>query len=126
MPLQARAAYPRLTVYGEKYFQGGSAIISGSVGIPDFDILNSDIPLGGMESLRFFSTNPNATLVLFSLTRFRGEFRVFHGLRNVSDLDNLVHGNDANSLISTDRYLMPEQIRAIRDSGQLPDGYRTI
>ncbi|MDR6552642.1 hypothetical protein [Paenibacillus qinlingensis] len=121
MPVQAKVTYPRLTVYSEKYFQGGNAILSGNIGIPNFDI-----PLGGMESLRFFSTNPGATLVLFSLTRFRGTFKVFHGVRNVSDFDNIISGNDANSLISTDKFLTLRQIRAIRDSGRLPNGFRRI
>ncbi|OAS24008.1 hypothetical protein [Paenibacillus oryzisoli] len=121
MPVYAKPIYPRLTVYSEKYYQGGSAILSGNIGIPNFDL-----PLGGMESLRFFSTNPNSTLVLFSLTRFRGDFRVFHGVRNVSDFDNIINGNDANSLISTNKYLTLRQIRAIRDSGRLPSGYRRI
>lgn len=115
--------YPRLTVYSEENFLGRSAVARGNLGI-----VNLDARLGGrgIESLRFFSTSSNATLVLFSRTNFRGEFRVFRGNRNLADLDDIIGDEDAESLISTNQRLTLVQIRAIRDTGVLPNGYRRI
>jgi hypothetical protein len=113
--------YPRLTIYNEENYLGRSAIYRGNLGIR-----NLDIPLGGIESLRFFSTSSNATLVLFTSTNFRGNFRVFRGNTNLRDLDDIIGGNDAESLISTNARLTLAQIRAIRESGNLPSGYRLI
>ncbi|OAB47099.1 hypothetical protein PBAT_08180 [Paenibacillus antarcticus] len=112
---------PRLTVYSEENFRGLRRILRGNLGIRNLENL-----LGGVDSLRFFSTNPNATLVLFSRTRFRGEFRVIRGNRNIRDLDDLLAGRDVESLISSNQRLTFAQIRQIRRTGVLPRGYRTI
>jgi len=118
-PLQT---YPRLTVYTEENFQGRSAIYRGNLGIADLDK-----PLGGIESLRFFSTSGNATLVLFSRPGFKGNFRVYRGNHVIVDLDvDFIGGSDAESLISTNDRLTLAQVRAIRDSGNLPSGYRRL
>ena len=89
-------------------------------------IRNIDNILDGIESLRFFSTSSNATLVLFTRTRFRGNFRVLRGNRTLRDLDDLISGNDVESIISTNQRLTLQQIRNIRSSGDLPSGYRLI
>ncbi|MFB9277984.1 hypothetical protein [Cohnella cellulosilytica] len=117
-PLQT---YPRLTVYTDENYRGRSAIYRGNLGIVDLDRR-----LGGIESLRFFSTSANATLVLFTRPNFRGTFRVFRGNTNIRDLDDIIGDNDAESLISTNQRLTLAQIRAIRDSGNLPQGYRRL
>lgn len=57
--------YPRLTVYSEENYAGRSRIYRGNTGLRDLDNI-----LDGVESLRFFSTNSNATLVLFNETEF--------------------------------------------------------
>ncbi|MFS0723803.1 hypothetical protein [Paenibacillus sp. 1P07SE] len=113
--------FPRLTVYDEENFRGRSRILRGNLGIRDLDNI-----LDGIESLRFFSTNPNATLVLFTRTRFRGNFRILRGNRSIRDLDDLIAGNDVESLISTNQRLTIEQVRRIRRTGRLPQGYRVI
>ncbi|MET3210716.1 UNVERIFIED_CONTAM: hypothetical protein ABIC26_003677 [Paenibacillus sp. PvR008] len=59
--------YPRLTVFSEDNFRGASRVYTGNLGIRDTDTI-----LDGIESLRFFSTSSDATLVLFTRTRFRG------------------------------------------------------
>jgi len=110
-----------LTVYDEEDFRGRSRILRGNLGIRDLDNV-----LGGIESLRFFSTSSNATLVLFTRTRFRGNFRILRGNRSIRDLDDLIGGNDVESLISTNQRLTTAQVRQIRQSGQLPSGYRLI
>lgn len=117
----SQTTYPRLTVYSEEDFRGRSAIYRGNLGIA-----NLDNRLGGIESLRFFSTSTSKTLVLFTRTNFRGNFRVFRSNRNIRDLDDIIGGNDAESLISSNSFLSLAQIRAIRDSGQLPNGYRRL
>jgi hypothetical protein len=113
--------YPRLTVYSEENFRGRSRIYRGNLGIRDTDNI-----LDGIESLRFFSTSSNATLVLFTEENFRGNFRVLRGNRSIADLDDLINGNDVESLISTNQRLTLDQVRSIRSSGQLPAGYRVI
>ena len=113
--------YPRLTVYSEENYLGRSRIYRGNLGIR-----NTDNILDGIESLRFFSTSSNATLVLFSRTRFRGSFRVLRGNRSIRDLDDFISGNDVESIISTNQRLTLAQIRRIRESGELPAGYRLI
>lgn len=113
--------YPRLTVYNEENFRGSSRIYTGNLGIRDTDRI-----LDGIESLRFFSTSSNATLVLFTRTHFRGNFRVLRGNHSIRDLDDFISGNDVESIISTNQRLTLEQIRNIRSSGTLPAGYRLI
>lgn len=113
--------YPRLTVYSEENLRGRSRVLTGNLGIRNIDNI-----VGGIESLRFFSTSSNATLVLFTRTRFRGNFRVLRGNRTIRDLDDLINGNDVESIISTNQRLTLAQIRAIRDSGDLPSGYRLL
>ncbi|WNS45550.1 hypothetical protein [Paenibacillus sp. MMS20-IR301] len=113
--------YPRLTVYSEENYRGRSRIYRGNLGIR-----NTDNILDGIESLRFFSTSSNATLVLFSRTRFRGSFRVLRGNHSIRDLDDYISGNDVESIISTNQRLTLAQIRNIRNTGELPSGYRVI
>jgi len=117
----ALQTYPRLTVYAEENFRGRSAIYRGNLGIA-----NLDTRLGGIESLRFFSTSENATLVLFTRPNFGGTFRVLRGNRSIPDLDDIIGGEDAESLISTNQRLTLARIRSIRDSGTLPSGYRRL
>lgn len=113
--------YPRLRVYEEENYLGRRRTYTGNLGIR-----NTDNILDGIESLRFFSTSSNATLVLFSRTRFRGSFRVLRGNHNIRDLDDFIRGNDVESIISTNQRLTLAQIREIRRTGDLPSGYRLI
>lgn len=112
---------PRLTVYSDENFRGRSRILRGNLGIRNIENI-----VGGIESLKFFSRNSNATLVLFTRTNFRGNFRVIRGNRNIRDLDDFINGRDVESLISTNQRLTLAQIRNIRDSGELPRGYRVF
>ncbi|WP_223068189.1 hypothetical protein [Paenibacillus caui] len=113
--------FPRLTVWDEENFRGNRRVFTGNLGIRRIDNI-----LNGIESLRFFSTNPNATLVLFARPRFRGAFLVLRGNRRLRDLDNLIGGRDVESLISSNRRLTLEEIRRIRRTGTLPPGFRVI
>ncbi len=105
----------------KKIFGGASRVYTGNSGIRDTETV-----LDGIESLRFFSTSSDATLVLFTRTRFKGNFQVFRGNRRFADLDDLIRGNDVESLISTNQRLTLQQIRNIRSTGKLPSGYRLI
>ncbi|GIP50224.1 hypothetical protein IM700_000190 [Paenibacillus sp. DXFW5] len=112
---------PRLTVYSEENLTGRSRVYTGNLGIRDTDAI-----LDGIESLRFVSSSSNATLVLFTRTRFRGSFRILRGSRRINDLDDLINGNDVESIIATNQRLTAAQVRQIRTSGTLPSGYRLI
>ncbi|KOY17578.1 hypothetical protein [Paenibacillus xylanivorans] len=113
--------YPRLAVYSEEGYRGRSRVYRGNTGLRNLDNI-----LGGVESLRFFSTSSNATLVVFTRPNFQGGFRVFRGNTNLRDLDDLIRGNDVESLISTNQRLSLEEIRAIRRNRTLPSGYELI
>lgn len=120
MPIISQT-YPRLTAYSEENYQGRTGIYRGNLGIA-----NLEARLGGIESLRFYSTNGNATLVLFSRTGFRGSYRVYRSNVSLGDLEDIIGGSDAESLISTNANLTNAQIQAIRSSGRLPSGYRRL
>lgn len=113
--------YPRLRLYSEENFQGIRRTVRGNVGIVNLERRYDDV-----ESLTFFSTSRNATLVLFTRTNFRGNFRVFRGNVSLRDLDDIIRGSDPESLISSNRFLTLDQIRAIRSSGNLPAGFRRL
>ncbi|MCQ6557127.1 hypothetical protein [Paenibacillus mendelii] len=121
MKAKISQTFPRLTVYSEENFLGARRIYRGNLGIR-----NTDSILDGIESLRFFSTSSNATLIVFTRIGFRGNFRVFRGNRNIADLDDFIAGNDVESIISTNERLTLAQIRNIRNTGTLPAGYRLI
>ncbi|MGM1047943.1 hypothetical protein SAMN05661091_1342 [Paenibacillus uliginis N3/975] len=113
--------FPRLALFSDENYRGRRFVVRGNLGIRNLDRLFGDI-----ESLRFFSTNPNATLVLFSRPNFRGQFRVFRGNRNIADLDDIIRGEDAESLVMANFRLSLAQIRNIRNTGVLPQGFRRI
>ncbi|WP_339315438.1 hypothetical protein [Paenibacillus sp. FSL R10-2734] len=113
--------YPRLTVYSEENFRGRRRTYRGNLGFPDVDTI-----ITGIESLRFFSTNPNATLVLFDRSRFRDNFVILRGNRSIRELDDFLRRGDVESLIATNERLTRAQVRAIQRTGNLPAGYRLI
>lgn len=113
--------FPRLFLYRDENFAGRRFVWRGNVGLRNLDRLYDDI-----ESLRFFSPNSNATLVLFSRRNFRGAFRIFRGTTNLADLDDIVNGNDPESLIISRSRLTAAQVRNIRRTGTLPSGFRTV
>lgn len=121
MPKSIMQTFPRLTLFSEENYRGRVRVVRGNVGIRSLEGRFGDV-----ESLRFFSTNPNATLVLFSRSNFRGLFRVFRGSRNIADLGDFIGGNDVESLISSNVRLTLEQIRRIRRTGSLPSGFRSL
>ncbi|WP_316502755.1 hypothetical protein [Paenibacillus sp. B2(2019)] len=92
----ASVIYPRLRVYSEENFRGLRRTYRGNLGIADIDAV-----LTGIESLRFFSTNPNATLVLFDRSRFRDNFVILRGNRSIRELDDFLRRGDVESLISS-------------------------
>ncbi|TMV52180.1 hypothetical protein FE783_04345 [Paenibacillus mesophilus] len=113
--------YPRLALFSEENYRGRESVVRGSAGIRSLEARFGDV-----ESLRFFSTNPNATLVLFSRSNCKGLFRVFRGNRNIADLRDFIGGNNVESLISSNVRLTLEQIRRIRRTGELPAGFRNL
>ncbi|WP_055110047.1 hypothetical protein [Paenibacillus ihumii] len=117
----SQAIFPRLRLFREEDFRGRRFVVRGNVGIR-----NLDRSFGDIESLRFFSPSANATLVLFSRRNFRGRFRVFRGVTNIADLDDIIGDNDPESIISSNSRLSLDQIRAIRRTGNLPSGFRSI
>lgn len=121
LQLNALVTLPRLAVYSEENFFGARRIYRGNLGIGNLESI-----LDGIESLRFFSTNPNATLVVFSQRNFGGRYIVYRGSRNLRDLDDLIRGNDVESLISSNQRLTAAQIQFINNTGRLPRGYRRV
>lgn len=117
----ASIIYPRLRVYSEENFRELRRTYRGNLGIADIDSV-----LTGIESLRFFSTNPNATLVLFDRSRFRDNFVILRGNRSIRELDDFLRRGDVESLISSNQRLTPAQVRVIQRTGSLPSGYRLI
>lgn len=118
----SQVVFPRLALFRDEFYNGRRFIVRGNVGIR-----NLERTFGDIESLRFFSTSSNATLVLYSEPNFRGAFRVFRGNTNIADLGDIIGGDEEpESIISTNRRLTLAQIRAIRDAGVLPSGFRSI
>lgn len=117
----SQVLFPRLTLFRNEFYRGRRFVVRGNVGIR-----NLERTFGDIESLRFFSTSSNATLVLFSETNFRGAFRVFRGNTNIADLDDIIRGEEPESIISSKRRLTLSQIRTIRETGVLPSGFRSI
>nr|WP_106406109.1 hypothetical protein [Paenibacillus solani] len=117
----SQVLFPRLALFRNEFYRGRRFVVRGNVGIR-----NLERAFGEIESLRFFSTNPNATLVLFSEPNFRGRIRVFRGNTNIGDLDDIIRGEEPESIISSNRRLTLAQIREIRNTGELPNGFRTI
>lgn len=117
----SQVVFPRLALFRNEFYRGRRFIVRGNVGIR-----NLERTFGDIESLRFFSTSSNATLVLFSEPNFRGAFRVFRGNTNLADLDDIIRGEEPESIISSNRRLTRAQIRAIRETGVLPSGFRSI
>jgi hypothetical protein len=113
--------YPRLALYSEERFRGAVRVFRGNLGIRDVDRRGRDA-----ESLRFFSPNANATLVLFSEESFRGSFRVFRGSRNIANLDDIIFGEEPESIVMANFRLTLAQIRTIRRTGNLPSGFRRL
>lgn len=120
-PVSTCKTCPRLTVYSQENFRGLRRVYRGNLGMPDIDVI-----LTGIESLKFFSTNPNATLVLFDRSRFRDNFVVLRGNRSFRELDDILRRGDVESLIASNQRLTLAQIREIQRTGELPPGYRTI
>lgn len=117
----SQTVYPRLFLYREENYRGRRFVLRGNVGVRNIERRYDDI-----ESLRFFSPSSNATLVLFDRPNFRGNFRVFRGTTNIRDLDDIIRGEDADSLIISRSRLTLEQIRRIRRTGNLPEGFRSV
>ncbi|GIP57958.1 hypothetical protein MKX50_16130 [Paenibacillus sp. FSL W8-0186] len=117
----SQAVFPRLRLFRDENYRGRRFVVRGNVGIR-----NLERTFGDIESLRFFSPNLGATLVLFSRTNFRGRFRVFRGVTNIADLDDIIAGSEPESIISSNRRLSLAEIRAIRRTGVLPNGFRSI
>jgi hypothetical protein len=119
--ISQQVVYPRLFLYSEENYRGRRFVWRGNLGIRNLERRYDDI-----ESLRFFSPSSNATLVLFDRPNFRGNFRVFRGTTNLRDLDDIIRGEEPDSLIISRSRLTLAQIRDIRRTGNLPSGYRTI
>ncbi|MDO7907795.1 hypothetical protein Q5741_15390 [Paenibacillus sp. JX-17] len=114
--------FPRLFLFSDKNYRGRRFVWRGNVGLRNLDNLYPR----GIESLRFFSPNPNATLVLFSRPNFQGKFKIYRGITNIADLERVFAQGEVKSLVSANFFLSPQQIRLIRTTCALPPGFRTI
>ncbi|OXM13353.1 hypothetical protein [Paenibacillus herberti] len=118
----SQVLFPRLTLFSDESFNGQFVIGRGNLGIRNLENI-----FDGPESLRFLSDNRNACLVLFTRTAFRGNFRIYLGpARNLPELEDLLRGEDVESLISSNQRLSVAQVRLIRLTGVLPAGFRIV
>ncbi|SDS50560.1 hypothetical protein SAMN05444162_1617 [Paenibacillaceae bacterium GAS479] len=118
----SQLAFPRLTLFSDEFFNGQFVIGRGNLGIRDLDNI-----FDGPESLRFLADNPRACLVLFTRPNFKGNFRIYLGpARNLPVLEDLLRGEDVESLISSNQRLSVAQVRLIRLTGILPAGFRVV
>jgi hypothetical protein len=117
----SQAVYPRLYLYTDENYRGRRFVWRGNVGLSNLERLYDDI-----ESLRFYSPSANATLVLFTRPNFRGAYRIIRGTRNIPDLDDIVAGESPDSLIISRVRLTTQQVRNIRNTGNLPSGFRRV
>lgn len=118
---QISPVFPRLRLFQDENFRGRRFTWRGNVGLSNLERL---YPREDIESLRFFSPSANATLVLFEGRNFTGRFRVFRGTTNIRDLDDIIAGEEPDSLIISSMRLTLAQIRQIRRTGRLPQGFR--
>ncbi|WP_245850986.1 hypothetical protein [Paenibacillus herberti] len=94
----------------------------GTIGIE-----NTSDGVDDIRSLQFLSMSSSATLVVFTEPGFRGHYRIYRGgVHNVADLNDLIAGDRARSLISTNQPLTQAQVREIGRTGRLPEGDREI
>lgn len=114
----------RLRLFADTDF-GGRRIIfrRGAVAIRDARALRFN---GQLSSFRL--RNPNnsrdITLILFSRTDYRGDFRVYRGNTNVRDLGNF--DNRMSSLICVGRRLSDQEIRRIVNRRNVPNNILEI
>ncbi|OXM13354.1 hypothetical protein CGZ75_20015 [Paenibacillus herberti] len=121
-PIQTNQISPRLTVYSGAFYTGESRIMRGTIGIE-----NTSDGVDDIRSLQFLSMSSSATLVVFTEPGFRGHYRIYRGgVHNVADLNDLIAGDRARSLISTNQPLTQAQVREIGRTGRLPEGDREI
>lgn len=121
-PVQANQISPRLTLYSQPSGQGDSVAFHGNLGVADTDEV-----LNRAQSLRFFSSRIGAMRVVFSEPGFQGKFRICRGSASSGvNLSDLIAGQRARSIISTNDSLTQADVREISRTGKLPDGYRMI
>lgn len=109
-----RQVYPVLRLYSEENYRGRRVTVRGAVAVRDLE-RHFDA-----ESLRFFSTNPNATLVIFSEEHFQGRFRIIRGNRNVRDID------DMESFVMANFRISESDVRRLQRTRQLPPIFRVF
>ncbi len=91
----------------------------GGVAVRDLGAFRFDNELSSFR-LRNVVDQDEVTLVLFSLTNFRGFFRVFRGTQSVANLGTLNFNNVTSSFILVGRRLTNAQIEQIRSTGVPP------
>lgn len=110
----------RLALWSNTGFSGRRILLRrGGVAIRDLGALRFDNELSSFRLRNVVQSN-QVTLVLFSRRNFQGNFRVFRGSQNVSNLGNLNFNNVASSLILVGHILTDAQINRIRRTGIAP------
>ena len=110
----------RLVLWSLNNFRGRRIIIRrGGVAARDLGAFRFDNALSSFR-LRNVVNAREVTLVLFSRTNFRGNFRVFRGNRSVANLSTTNFNNVTSSFILVGRVLTDAQINQIRSTGTPP------
>ena len=108
--------FPVLNLFSDENFRGRRRTFRGSVAVRDME---RRFGFDG-ESLRFFSTNPNATLVIFSDENFRGSFRIIRGSQNLRDVE------DVESFVMANFRISEAQVRRLQRTKRLPSNFRVF
>ncbi|RKD21039.1 hypothetical protein BEP19_15275 [Ammoniphilus oxalaticus] len=106
--------FPVLRLFSEENYRGRSVTVRGAVAVRDLERRFDT------DSLRFFSTNPNATLVIFSEKNFHGSFRIIRGNRNIRNID------DMESFVMANFHISEAQVRRLQRTGRLPRFFRVF
>jgi len=106
--------FPVLRLYSDENYRGRRLTLRGNVASRDLERLFD------ADSLRFFSTNPNATLVIFSEENFRGSFRIIRGNRNIRDID------DMESFVMANFRISEADVRRLQRTKRLPNNFRVV
>lgn len=118
-----RQPEPRLRLFADTDFSGTLREFKGNLGVRNLSRLSFN---NTAESLRFNANNNVATLVLFDLANYGGNFIVFRGSTDVADLGNQDFDNITSSFIMSNSFLSDTDIRNIRDSKVIPSNFAEI
>ncbi len=109
----------RLQLFEDSGFSDRRIVFArGGIAVRDMRAFRFDNELGSFR-LRNVADSREVTLILFADTNFRGDFRVFRGNTNVSDLGNF--DDRMSSFIVVGRRLSNSEINQIRNTRRPPN-----